>query len=244
MSEPLSLMSDIFEKAFTRNPPVSLSWVTAIAFITAGTIFLPNVWSRTRFIVTYVHEFGHGIVSILTGGGMQGIKIHDDTSGVTETYRKKGFIGWISGILTTYFGYPFPGILGGILIITVNLGYTSLSFFVITFIAIILILFMRSFIGLFIGVFVAVFSAGMFYYAPIQIQSIILVGISGFLIAGGCKTVVELSSNHIHGNTDNSDVRTLSHGFPPLAIIIFLSYYALYVACVVAAVWTTINIIG
>ncbi|WP_232666473.1 M50 family metallopeptidase [Pseudonocardia sp. TRM90224] len=66
-------------------------------------------WRWTRTVVTIAHEGGHGLVAVLAGRGLTGIRLHPDTSGVTvSTGARRG-----PGLVFTFLGgYPAPSLLG------------------------------------------------------------------------------------------------------------------------------------
>ena len=51
-----------------------------------------------NLLVTYLHEFGHALGAILTGGSVEALQINEDGSGFTRTDRsgkRRYFDGWI-----------------------------------------------------------------------------------------------------------------------------------------------------
>lgn len=226
---------EVFNKAFTLNQAVSLPWVTAIAFITCCIALQNKLWDKTRFMITYVHEIGHALTGVAIGGGLKGIRIHENTSGVTETWRKAGLIGWISSVFTTYIGYPFPGLLALAMIASVQFGFSSLVFLVFTFSSYVILLFMRNLIGFGIALAISITSGLIFWFTPVEVQTIILIAVAGFLIAGGFRSVLELQMNHHRGQVDDSDVHALSHGIVIFDVFLFATYYLLYVGSLIGS---------
>ena len=68
-----------------------------------------GVWHVTRNAVTIAHEGGHGLVALLTGRRLQGIRLHSDTSGLTVSRGKPHGLGMV---LTAAAGYTAPPLLG------------------------------------------------------------------------------------------------------------------------------------
>src|SRR5699024_1724222 len=56
-----------------------------------------------RHLVTVLHEGGHGIIALITGRKLTGIRLHSDTSGLTTSRGKPRGLGMI---LTRLAGYP------------------------------------------------------------------------------------------------------------------------------------------
>lgn len=64
---------------------------------------IPVVGKFFNIINTALHEFGHALVALLTGGEVRRIELFNDTSGTTTTVSKNK----ISAVLVSLAGYPF-----------------------------------------------------------------------------------------------------------------------------------------
>jgi len=64
---------------------------------------LPHVGKYVRLLNTMVHETGHALVALLTGGRVQRIDLFSNTGGLATTLHR----GTLSSVLTTLAGYPF-----------------------------------------------------------------------------------------------------------------------------------------
>ena len=52
------------------------------AGVVALAVVVPHtVWRLARNAITIAHEGGHGLVALLTGRRLDGIRLHSDTSG-------------------------------------------------------------------------------------------------------------------------------------------------------------------
>jgi hypothetical protein len=71
----------------------------------AGLILYPF-----KLFATYVHEFGHAFMAIITGGGVKSLSVNPDGSGLTTTYGGSRFL-IASG------GYLGSSLIGGLLLI-------------------------------------------------------------------------------------------------------------------------------
>ena len=80
-------------------------WLLLVAtLITIALWFMPyGEWIvyPIRLFVTFIHESGHALVAVLTGGSVQSLTISADTSGLTYS-APSGFFG---GLLTSSAGY-------------------------------------------------------------------------------------------------------------------------------------------
>ncbi len=87
--------------------------IIAILFIYLGLRYLGGSVGRTilypvTLLVTYLHEFGHALGAILTGGSVEALQINEDGSGYTKT------IGGSRGVILMG-GYIGSAILGNLL---------------------------------------------------------------------------------------------------------------------------------
>lgn len=216
------------DRAFTVHTEVALPAVMILTALAGFVILLPKVWPKARFGITYVHELGHSTASVMTGGGLKGIKIHGDSSGQAETWRRAGFIGWLASKITLWAGYPFPAFVALIMTLSAALGVSSGLLFVLTLIAGIAILFMRSLYALGVAILITVLLAGTFWFTPATVHVILMLLLAGGFLAGGLRTVIELQAHHKQGDRENSDVAMLAHSIRPMEWIIFVSYWLTY----------------
>lgn len=74
---------DLWDRV-TGSQPDPASWlVLATAAVALAAVLWRPVWQVARNAVTIAHEGGHGLVALLTGRRLDGIRLHSDTSGLT-----------------------------------------------------------------------------------------------------------------------------------------------------------------
>ena len=102
-------------------PPAWVTMMTGVIALLAATSAVTSrasVFRKAMFgftvLSTIVHEAGHGIASIVTGGGVHFIEIHSPDAGRTWTWYPT----WFSSVVTTAAGYAAPPLVG--------LGFASL----------------------------------------------------------------------------------------------------------------------
>lgn len=79
-------------------------WLLLIFVVVA--LILPRIPVVGKFfniINTALHEFGHALMALLTGGEVRKIELFNDTSGTTTTVSKNKF----ASVLVSLAGYPF-----------------------------------------------------------------------------------------------------------------------------------------
>src|SRR5690606_30254244 len=96
------------EVSYTQPDPDP--WVVFATLGAALAVVVPHaLWRLSRNAITIAHEGGHGLVALLTGRTLTGIRLHSDTSGLTVSRGKPHGIGMI---LTAAAGYTAPPLLG------------------------------------------------------------------------------------------------------------------------------------
>lgn len=233
----MEFWNGIAQRALTLHSDVSLPVVALIASVAGFVVLLPSVWPKARFWVTYIHELGHGTASVFTGGGLRGMKIHGDSSGVAETWRKAGPVGWLTAQFTTWAGYPAPAFASLIMTVSANVGFSSALLLALCLMSLVALLFMRNLRGAGLAILIASLSAGIFWFAPATIHAVLMLSLAGALIAGGFKSVLELQEHHKNGDRGDSDVAALTRSIRPLEAIVFAGYYLIYAVSISASLY-------
>ncbi len=102
-------ITDVWDRVVGTQPDPPV-WLIAVTGLVALAAVLPfGVWHVTRNAVTIAHEGGHGLVALLSGRRLQGIRLHSDTSGLTVSRGKPHGLGMV---LTAAAGYTAPSLLG------------------------------------------------------------------------------------------------------------------------------------
>ncbi|CAL9536002.1 hypothetical protein SUDANB120_04146 [Streptomyces sp. enrichment culture] len=183
------------------------TWLVIATGLAALALVAPGpVWRVSRNAVTIAHEGGHGLVALLTGRRLDGIRLHSDTSGVTVSRGKPTGLGMI---LTAAAGYTAPSLLGlG--------GAALLSAHRITLLlwaATALLLAMLVMIRNAYGALTMVLTGGTFvlvsWLAPAQVQAAFAYAAVWFLLLGGVRPVFELGAKRRHGGAPDSDADQL-----------------------------------
>ncbi|GGT06080.1 MULTISPECIES: M50 family metallopeptidase [Streptomyces] len=183
------------------------TWLVIATGLAALALVAPGpVWRVSRNAVTIAHEGGHGLLALLTGRRLDGIRLHSDTSGVTVSRGKPTGLGMI---LTAAAGYTAPSLLGlG--------GAALLSAHRITLLlwaATALLLAMLVMIRNAYGALTMVLTGGTFvlvsWLAPAQVQAAFAYAAVWFLLLGGVRPVFELGAKRRHGGAPDSDADQL-----------------------------------
>ncbi|MEV8531110.1 M50 family metallopeptidase [Streptomyces sp. NPDC051211] len=196
-------------------------WLVLVTAAAALAVVLPRgPWRLSRNAITIAHEGGHGLVAILTGRRLDGIRLHSDTSGLTVSRGRPTGIGMI---LTAAAGYTAPSLLGlG--------GAWLLSAHRITLLlwaATALLLAMLAMIRNAYGALTVVLAGGAFllvsWLAGTEVQAGFAYGVVWFLLLGGVRPVFELQAKRRHAGAPDSDADQLSRlTNVPAALWLFL----------------------
>ncbi|RWZ54766.1 M50 family peptidase [Halobacillus fulvus] len=118
---------------------------------------MPIVGKYFAILNTMIHESGHSIVALLTGGEVQRISLFPNTSGVTMTGHSSLF----SHLLTSMAGYVFSSFFGFFFFYLLIKGkYQWIVYILLAFLAINLAFWVRNVYGLF---WIVSFGAGFIW---------------------------------------------------------------------------------
>lgn len=94
----------------------------AVTIVVVG-IALSSLWKVkiSAYLSTVVHEVGHALGSLVTGGEVHHIVVNSDASGYTTSSRAISLQGKLGGILTTASGYVMPPFLGAVALLLLGL---------------------------------------------------------------------------------------------------------------------------
>src|SRR5690606_33172495 len=109
VSTAAASFTSLWDEVSGTQPDPDL-WVVVATLGAALAVVVPHALSRlSRHASTSASEGGHGLVALLTGRTLTGIRLHSDTSGLTVSRGKPHGIGMS---LTAAAGYTAPPLLG------------------------------------------------------------------------------------------------------------------------------------
>ncbi|CAM5473027.1 hypothetical protein SALBM311S_02268 [Streptomyces alboniger] len=98
-------LASLWDEIFGSQPDPDL-WVVLATLVASLAVVVPHpLWRISRNAITIAHEGGHGLIALLTGRTLTGIRLHSDTSGLTVSRGKPHGLGMI---LTAAAGYTAP----------------------------------------------------------------------------------------------------------------------------------------
>ncbi|MEU6840693.1 M50 family metallopeptidase [Streptomyces sp. NPDC046716] len=183
-------------------------WVVIATGVAALAAIVPhNVWRLSRNAITIAHEGGHGLIALLMGRRLDGIRLHSDTSGLTVSRGKPHGLGMI---LTAAAGYTAPPLLGLGGAALLGAGHITLLLWLATALLIAMLVMIRNAYG----VLTVVVSGGAFllvsWLAGPQVQAAFAYAVVWFLLLGGVRPAFELQAKRRRGGAGDSDADQLS----------------------------------
>ncbi|MFV0127897.1 M50 family metallopeptidase [Streptomyces sp. HMX112] len=210
----------LWDRITGTQPPPDV-WLVVVAATAALAVTGPHVlWRISRNAVTIAHEGGHGLVALLTGRRLDGIRLHSDTSGLTVSRGRPTGLGMI---LTAAAGYTAPSLLGlgGAWLLAAH--RITLLLWVATALLVAMLVMIRNAYGaLTVVVTGAAFLLVSWLTGP-DVQSAFAYSAVWFLLLGGVRPVFELQAKRRHRGAPDSDVDQLSRlTHAPAALWLFL----------------------
>lgn len=183
-------------------------WVVIATLGAALAVVIPHgLWRISRNAITIAHEGGHGLVALLTGRTLTGIRLHSDTSGLTVSRGKPHGIGMI---LTAAAGYTAPPLLGLGGAALLGGGRITLLLWLATALLLAMLVMIRNAYG----ALTMLVTGGLFvlvsWLAGPQVQAAFAYAVVWFLLIGGVRPAFELQAKRARGGAGDSDADQLS----------------------------------
>jgi hypothetical protein len=214
-------IGDLWDRVFGTQPAPD-SWLVIVTAGVALAAVVPHqVWQLSRNAVTIAHEGGHGLVAVVTGRRLNGIRLHSDTSGLTVSRGRPTGPGMI---LTAAAGYTAPPLLGlgGAWLIAAH--HITLLLWLATLLLLAMLVMIRNAYG---AATVLVTGAAFLLISWLtgpEVQSAFAYTAVWFLLIGGVRPAFELQSKRRHGQAGDSDadqLGRLTHVPPVLWLLLF-----------------------
>ncbi|WP_031076814.1 M50 family metallopeptidase [Streptomyces sp. NRRL S-118] len=214
-------LADLWDRVTGTQPAPDL-WLVLVTAAAALAVTVPHgLWRVARNAITIAHEGGHGLIALVTGRRLQGIRLHSDTSGLTVSRGRPTGLGMI---LTAAAGYTAPSLLGlgGAWLLAAH--RITLLLWVATALLVAMLVMIRNAYGaLTVLVTGAAFLLVSWLTEPV-VQAAFAYGVVWFLLLGGVRPVFELQSKRRHGGAPDSDadqLARLTHVPPALWLFLF-----------------------
>ncbi|WP_228990585.1 M50 family metallopeptidase [Streptomyces sp. DH8] len=218
-----SELGDLWDRV-TGTQPAPEQWLVVVTAVLALIAVVPDpLWRLARNTITIAHEGGHGLVALLTGRQLSGIRLHSDTSGLTVSRGKPTGIGMI---LTAAAGYTAPSLLGlgGAWLLT-N-GRITLLLWVATALLAVMLVMIRNVYGALTVILTGATFLLVSWLASSDVQSAFAYAVVWFLLLGGVRPPFELQSKRRHGGAPDSDADQLARLTDAPAVLWLFLFHA------------------
>ncbi|WP_369261943.1 M50 family metallopeptidase [Streptomyces sp. R35] len=200
-------LASLWDQVSGTQPDPDL-WVVIATLVAALAVIVPHgVWRVSRNAITIAHEGGHGLIALMTGRSLSGIRLHSDTSGLTVSRGKPTGLGMI---LTAAAGYTAPPLLGLGGAALLGEGRITLLLWLATALLMVMLVMIRNAYG----ALTVVLTGGMFllvsWLAGPQVQAAFAYAVVWFLLLGGVRPAFELQAKRSRGGAGDSDADQLS----------------------------------
>ncbi|MGF1344787.1 M50 family metallopeptidase [Streptomyces flavovirens] len=213
-------LGDLWDRVFGTQPAPE-QWLVAVTAIAALVAVVPNlIWRLSRNAITIAHEGGHGLIALVTGRQLSGIRLHSDTSGLTVSRGRPTGIGMI---LTAAAGYTAPPLLGlgGAWLLAD--GRITLLLWLATALLAVMLVMIRNLYGALTVILTGTTFLLVSWLTSPDVQSAFAYTVVWFLLLGGVRPAFELQSKRRHGGAPDSDADQLSRlTHAPAAMWLFL----------------------
>ncbi|WP_055700428.1 MULTISPECIES: M50 family metallopeptidase [Streptomyces] len=200
-------LTDLWDRVFgTQAAPEQ--WLVIATGVVALAVVVPHgIWRLARNAITIAHEGGHGLVALLTGRRLDGIRLHSDTSGLTVSRGKPTGLGMILTAAAGYTAPPLLGLGGAALLAS---GRITAFLWIATALLVAMLVMIRNAYG----ALTVVLTGGTFlvvsWLANTDVQAAFAYAVVWFLLLGGVRPAFELQSKRRRGGAGDSDADQLS----------------------------------
>lgn len=195
-------MSDWWERATATTPAPDLRVTVLLALVALACLMWAPVWRVTRHLVTVVHEGGHGVVALLAGRHITGIRLHSDSSGLTVSRGRPRGPGMV---LTLLAGYTAPGLLGLLVALGVHSGHAIGTLWLLLIALVLLLLQIRNLYGLWVVLVSGVVLFAVTWWLDPTAQTGVTQVTGWFLLLAGPWSLVDLQRSRRAGVARHSD---------------------------------------
>jgi hypothetical protein len=196
-----------WERVTSPAPHLSPGLLAGTAAVAAVLVLSPALWRRTRQAVTIAHEGAHGVVALLVGRRLSGIRLHSDTSGLTLSSGRPTGMGMV---LTCAAGYIGPALFGLGAATMLAAGHAIALLWALLGLLTLLLVQIRNWYGLWSVLVTAVPVLAATWWLPPGGQAAVAAVATWFLLLAAPRAVLELQTARRRGRARNSDADQLA----------------------------------
>jgi len=221
-------ITEMWDRLTGTQPDPSRWLVGATALLALAAVLLNRVWHVVRNAVTIAHEGGHGLVALLSGRRLQGIRLHSDTSGLTVSRGRPHGPGMV---LTAAAGYTAPPLLGLAGAGLLAAGHITALLWGATALLLVMLVMIRNMYGALSVVVTGALFLLVSWLTKAQVQAAFGYLVVWFLLLGGARPVAELQRTRRRDPRGSSDADQLARLTRTPAALWLLVFYAVALCC-------------
>ncbi|RNI24389.1 M50 family metallopeptidase [Flexivirga caeni] len=195
-------MDDWWQRVTATTPSPDLRVTLLLALVALGCIAWAPVWRVTRHLVTVAHEGAHGLVALLAGRQLSGIRLHSDSSGLTVSRGRPNGPGMVLTLLAGYLG---PSVLGLLVALGIHAGHAVGTLWALLVALALLLLQVRNLYGLWVVLVSAAALAAVTQWLDPTVQAAVAQTICSFLLIAGPWSLIDLQRSRRTGVARRSD---------------------------------------
>ncbi|MFD7317508.1 M50 family metallopeptidase [Streptomyces sp. NPDC056652] len=214
-------IADLWDRVFGTQPAPA-EWLVVVTAVVALAAVAPRpLWRLSRNAITIAHEGGHGLIALVTGRRLDGIRLHSDTSGLTVSRGRPTGPGMI---LTAAAGYTAPPLLGlgGAWLLSAH--HITLLLWLATALLLAMLVMIRNAYGALTVIVTGAAFLLISWLTEPDVQAAFAYTAVWFLLLGGVRPAFELQSKRRHGGAGDSDadqLGRLTHTAPAMWLFLF-----------------------
>jgi len=216
-------LTEMWDRLTGTQPDPSRWLIGATALLALAAVLFRRLWHVTRNAVTIAHEGGHGLLALLTGRRLQGIRLHSDTSGLTVSKGKPHGLGMV---LTAAAGYTAPPLLGLAGAALLAAGHITALLWGATALLLLMLVMIRNAYGALTVLVTGALFLLVSWLTKAQVQAAFAYLVVWFLLAGGARPVAELQRSRRRDRSGSSDADQLARLTHTPAALWLLFFYA------------------
>jgi hypothetical protein len=175
--------------------------------VALAAVLVTRVWRVLRLAVTLVHELGHAVVGLAVGRRFVGFVLRGDMSGQAIT---SGPARGPGRVLTTWFGYPTPPVVGAAMVWLAVRGWSAPALTVGLGLSLLAATRVRSLLtAVVVGVALAS-TAALWWWRDDALQEQVVVGVGLVLLVGGWRHLSAVLRDRSRGS-DPAVLASLTH---------------------------------
>ncbi|ONK11522.1 M50 family metallopeptidase [Streptomyces sp. MP131-18] len=216
-------IDELWGRVTGTQPGPELWLILATAAVALAAVAPFGVWRLSRNTITIAHEGGHGLMALVTGRRLEGIRLHSDTSGLTVSRGKPTGFGMI---LTAAAGYTAPSLLGLGGAALLSEGRITALLWGATALLLALLVMVRNAYGMLTVVLTGAAFLLVSWLTEPDVQAAFAYVVVWFLLLGGVRPVFELQAKRRRGAARDSDADQLARLTRVPALMWLLLFHA------------------